>query len=51
MMKIAIQGELGAFSHEAALRMVPRCTGRLLAVGGSVRSRGTRIGGGRGDSD
>ena len=24
-MKIAIQGELGAFSHEAALRMVPRC--------------------------
>ena len=24
--KIAIQGELGAFSHEAALRMVPRCT-------------------------
>ena len=25
-MKIAIQGEAGAFSHEAALRMVPRCT-------------------------
>lgn len=25
-MKVAIQGELGAFSHEAALRMVPRCT-------------------------
>ena len=25
-MKIAIQGELGAFSHEAALRMVPRRT-------------------------
>ena len=25
-MKIAIQGELGAFSHEAASRMVPRCT-------------------------
>ena len=25
-MRIAIQGELGAFSHEAALRMVPRCT-------------------------
>jgi prephenate dehydratase len=25
-MKIAIQGDLGAFSHEAALRMVPRCT-------------------------
>jgi prephenate dehydratase len=25
-MKIAIQGEPGAFSHEAALRMVPRCT-------------------------
>jgi prephenate dehydratase len=24
-MKIAIQGELGAFSHEAALQMVPRC--------------------------
>ena len=24
-MKIAIQGELGAFSHEAALRMVPGC--------------------------
>ena len=24
-MKIAIQGEPGAFSHEAALRMVPRC--------------------------
>ena len=25
-MKIAIQGELGSFSHEAALRMLPRCT-------------------------
>jgi prephenate dehydratase len=25
-MKIAIQGELGAFSHEAALHMVPRCS-------------------------
>src|SRR5246500_5620931 len=25
-MKVAIQGEAGAFSHEAALRMVPRCT-------------------------
>ena len=25
-MKIAIQGELGAFSHEAALRMVAHCT-------------------------
>jgi len=25
-MKIAIQGERGAFSHEAALRMVSRCT-------------------------
>src|SRR5215469_13723338 len=25
-MKIAIQGEAGAFSHEAVLRMVPRCT-------------------------
>lgn len=25
-MKIAIQGELGSFSHEAALRMVPGCT-------------------------
>src|SRR6516225_1949397 len=25
-MKIAIQGEPGAFSHEAALRMVPHCT-------------------------
>ena len=25
-MKIAIQGELGAFSHEAAMRMVPGCT-------------------------
>lgn len=25
-MKIAIQGESGAFSHEAAVRMVPRCT-------------------------
>lgn len=24
-MKIAIQGELGSFSHEAALRMIPRC--------------------------
>jgi prephenate dehydratase len=24
-MKIAIQGELGAFSHEAALQLVPRC--------------------------
>jgi prephenate dehydratase len=26
MMKVAIQGELGSFSHEAAERMVPRCT-------------------------
>jgi prephenate dehydratase len=25
-MKVAIQGELGSFSHEAALRMLPRCT-------------------------
>jgi prephenate dehydratase len=25
-MKVAIQGELGAFSHEAARQMVPRCT-------------------------
>ena len=25
-MKVAIQGELGAFSHEAAKRMVPGCT-------------------------
>jgi prephenate dehydratase len=25
-MKVAIQGELGAFSHEAAERMLPRCT-------------------------
>ncbi|MBZ5680282.1 MAG: prephenate dehydratase [Acidobacteriia bacterium] len=25
-MKVAIQGELGCFSHEAAERMVPRCT-------------------------
>ena len=25
-MKVAIQGELGAFSHEAAKRMLPRCT-------------------------
>ncbi|MGH9493346.1 MAG: prephenate dehydratase [Candidatus Sulfotelmatobacter sp.] len=25
-MKVAIQGELGAFSHEAAQRMLPRCT-------------------------
>ncbi len=25
-MKVAIQGELGAFSHEAARRMVPGCT-------------------------
>ena len=25
-MKIAIQGELGSFSHEAAERMLPRCT-------------------------
>jgi prephenate dehydratase len=25
-MKIAIQGELGSFSHEAAQRMLPRCT-------------------------
>src|SRR5512138_1937824 len=25
-MKIAIQGELGSFSHEAARRMVPGCT-------------------------
>ncbi|MGA1987489.1 MAG: prephenate dehydratase domain-containing protein [Candidatus Sulfotelmatobacter sp.] len=26
MMKVAIQGELGSFSHEAAKRMLPRCT-------------------------
>ena len=25
-MKVAIQGELGSFSHEAAARMLPRCT-------------------------
>src|SRR5579864_2431197 len=25
-MKVAIQGELGSFSHEAAGRMLPRCT-------------------------
>lgn len=25
-MKVAIQGELGAFSHEAAMKMLPRCT-------------------------
>jgi prephenate dehydratase len=25
-MKVAIQGELGAFSHEAAQKMLPRCT-------------------------
>lgn len=25
-MKVAIQGELGSFSHEAAQRMLPRCT-------------------------
>ena len=25
-LKVAIQGELGAFSHEAAKRMVPGCT-------------------------
>ena len=25
-MKIAIQGEAGSFSHEAARRMVPGCT-------------------------
>src|SRR5260370_1063268 len=25
-MKVAIQGELGAFSHEAAERMLPRCS-------------------------
>src|ERR1700684_3785488 len=25
-MKVAIQGELGSFSHQAAERMLPRCT-------------------------
>ena len=25
-MKIAIQGEAGSFSHQAAMRMVARCT-------------------------
>jgi prephenate dehydratase len=25
-MKVAIQGELGSFSHEAAEKMLPRCT-------------------------
>src|SRR5215471_19393507 len=26
LMKVAIQGELGSFSHDAAERMLPRCT-------------------------
>ena len=35
-MKIAIQGEFGAFSHEAALKMLPRCTVVPCAVSADV---------------
>lgn len=38
-MKIAIQGELGAFSHEAALRMVPHCTPVACARSAEVFDR------------
>jgi len=38
-MKIAIQGETGAFSHEAALRMVPRCTIVPCALSAEVFDR------------
>jgi prephenate dehydratase len=35
-MKIAIQGEFGAFSHEAALKMLPHCTVVPCAVSAEV---------------
>ncbi len=38
-MKIAIQGETGAFSHEAALRMVPRCKVVPCALSAEVFER------------
>jgi prephenate dehydratase len=38
-MKIAIQGELGAFSHEAALRMVPHCAPVACARSAEVFDR------------
>jgi len=38
-MKIAIQGETGAFSHEAALRMVPRCKVVPCALSAEVFDR------------
>jgi len=37
--KIAIQGEAGAFSHEAALRMVPRCRVVPCALSAEVFER------------
>src|SRR5579864_4321938 len=38
-MRIAIQGELGSFSHEAAERMLPRCTVVPCARSGEVFDR------------
>src|SRR5262249_23826230 len=38
-MKIAIQGEFGAFSHEAALKMVPGCSVVPCAVSVEVFDR------------
>lgn len=38
-MKVAIQGELGSFSHEAAGRMVPRCTAVPCARSAEVFDR------------
>jgi len=38
-MKVAIQGELGSFSHEAAERMLPRCTVVPCARSGEVFDR------------
>jgi prephenate dehydratase len=38
-MKLAIQGELGSFSHEAAVRMLPRCTIVPCARSGEVFDR------------
>ena len=38
-MKVAIQGELGSFSHEAAGRMLPRCTVVPCARSGEVFDR------------
>ena len=47
-MKVAIQGELGSFSHEAAERMLPRCTVVPCSRSAEVFDRVQREIGGRG---